>query len=278
MREHVLEFACQGESLLGILAEGVGSADVGVVIVVGGPQYRIGSHRLFVQLSRSLATAGYPCLRFDHRGMGDNGGEPRSFDLLNDDIAAAISALQVTRPEIRRVVLWGLCDAASAILLYWAATRDPRVAGLVLANPWVRSEQTQAVTMVKHYYRQRLLSPAFWRKLLSGGVGISGALSEYLGQRQRAGQTPTDVAGFQAHMRDALLAFAQPVLLIMSGRDYTANEFDAWLAQPAQRAIRGLLASQRLDLQEADHTFASASASQTVADATCAWLCQLEAA
>lgn len=278
MRERVVEFDCQGERLLGILAEGAGSAEVGVVIVVGGPQYRIGSHRQFVQLARSLATAGYPCLRFDHRGIGDSEGEPHSFEVLNDDIAAAITALQVSRPEIRRVVLWGLCDAASAILLYWAATRDSRVAGLVLANPWVRSEQTQAQAMLKHYYWQRLLSPAFWRKLLSGGVGIWSALSEYLGQRQRAGQRPTDAAGFQAHMRDALLTFAQPILLIMSGRDYTANEFDAWLAQPAQRAIFALPVLQRLDLPEADHTFASAMASQAVADATCAWLNQVEKA
>ena len=83
-------------------------------------------------------------------------------------------------------------------------------------------------------------------------------------------------AGFQARMRDALLAFSGPVLLIMSGRDYTANEFDSWLAQPAQCSVRERQHCQRVDLPEADHTFASSSASLAVSNATSSWLRRLE--
>ena len=39
-----------------------------MVIVVGGPQYRAGSHRQFTLLARHIAAAGYPVLRFDARG------------------------------------------------------------------------------------------------------------------------------------------------------------------------------------------------------------------
>ena len=212
MQERILQFDCRGSSLLGILAEGVECSEIGVVIVVGGAQYRIGSHRQFVSLARGLATAGYPCLRFDHRGIGDSEGQSRSFEAINDDITAAIDALQATRPNIRRVVLWGLCDAASAILIYWGVTRDARVVGLALANPWVRSAQTQADALVKHYYRQRLVNSDFWRKLASGRLSVLGALGEYLDKRILARSLPGEQAVFQMQMRDALLAFSQPVL------------------------------------------------------------------
>lgn len=90
----------------------------GVLIIVGGPQYRVGSHRQFVLLSRRLAGEGYPAMRFDYRGMGDAGGAMRSFEDVRADIGAAIEAFQRAVPSLRRIVLWGLCDAASAALLY----------------------------------------------------------------------------------------------------------------------------------------------------------------
>jgi exosortase A-associated hydrolase 1 len=276
MQEQILEFDCQGDRLLGVLAEGAEYSDIGVLIVVGGPQYRIGSHRQFVSLARALAMAGFPCLRFDHRGIGDSEGEPRSFEALNDDIASAIDALQAARRDLRRIVLWGLCDAASAILIYWGATRDTRVAGLVLANPWVRSEQTQADALIKHYYRQRLGDSAFWWKLASGRLSLFGALGEYMRKRRLAMCAAGEQRGFQVLVRDALVAFSQPILLIMSGRDYTANEFDSWLAQPAQRPLQRCQHWQRVELPAADHTFASSADSLAVSEATCSWLRRLD--
>ena len=153
LHESALVFPCEGDRLVGVV--GAGHRDLGVVIVVGGPQYRAGSHRQFVLLARHLAAQGFPVLRFDVRGMGDSEGAQRPFDALTPDIAAAIAALQSQQPQVRRVVLWGLCDGASAALLYLHERPDPRVQGLVLLNPWVRSEASLARTHVKHYYRQR---------------------------------------------------------------------------------------------------------------------------
>ena len=140
MRESVLGFACEGEPLIGILAEPSDGAvaDVGVLIIVGGPQYRVGSHRQFTLLARHLAANGFAALRFDYRSMGDSPGETRDFLAVDADIAAAIDALLAARPALKRVALWGLCDAASAALLYLDSTRDPRVAGVALLNPWAR--------------------------------------------------------------------------------------------------------------------------------------------
>ena len=68
--EETTVFACAGDTLMGILAKPETPADTGVIVIVGGPQYRVGSHRQFVLLSRALAAAGYAVLRFDYRGMG----------------------------------------------------------------------------------------------------------------------------------------------------------------------------------------------------------------
>ncbi|MEO7385660.1 MAG: hydrolase 1, exosortase A system-associated, partial [Gammaproteobacteria bacterium] len=78
--ERVVTFTCEGDTLIGILHEALVPATRGVLIVVGGPQYRIGSHRQFVLLARDLARQGIPILRFDYRGMGDSDGRFRGFE------------------------------------------------------------------------------------------------------------------------------------------------------------------------------------------------------
>ena len=187
--EQAFVFPCAGETLLGIVTMPECPRATGVLLVVGGPQYRVGSHRQFLLLSRALAEAGYTTMRFDYRGMGDSTGEMRDFEAVNNDIAAAIDAFQATCPQVERIVLWGLCDAASASLLYWDATRDARVCGMVLLNPWVRSEATLAKTHIKHYYGQRLMQAEFWRKLLTGNLGIGSALRGFVTNWMRARQT-----------------------------------------------------------------------------------------
>jgi len=53
--ERFLTFDCDGDACIGVLATGraPGAARTGVVIVVGGPQYRVGSHRQFTLLARA---------------------------------------------------------------------------------------------------------------------------------------------------------------------------------------------------------------------------------
>ncbi|RTL46502.1 MAG: hydrolase 1, exosortase A system-associated [Burkholderiales bacterium] len=276
VRESVLGFACEGEPLVGILAEPAEGplADVGVIIIVGGPQYRAGSHRQFTLLARDLARQGFAALRFDYRSMGDSGGEPRDFLGVDADIAAAIDALIAARPGVRRVALWGLCDAASAALLYLEATRDARVAGLTLLNPWVRSAASLAQAHVKHYYWRRLREKSFWLKLLRGGVGARalGALASNLRLARRAGR-PTDSRSFQDRMAAGLRGFTGPVLLILSGDDYTAREFTAHAeTSPAWQGVLDAGRITRCELAEADHTFSDPSQAAAAHDATLHWL------
>ncbi|HEY9109119.1 MAG TPA: hydrolase 1, exosortase A system-associated [Roseateles sp.] len=276
MKESVLGFTCEGEPLVGILAEPDGTpADVGVLIIVGGPQYRAGSHRQFTLLARQLASDGFAALRFDYRGMGDSGGEARDFEGVDTDIAAAIDALLAARPVLKRVALWGLCDAASAALLYVQATGDPRVAGLCLLNPWVRSAATLAQTHVKHYYWRRMREKGFWLKLLRGGVGLAAlrGLGSNLRLARGAGRGAGTTLAFQERMAVGLDGFAGPALLMLSGDDYTAQEFIEYSRSSAAWAA----ALQRphlltTPLPGADHTLSSARHRETAETHTLTWL------
>ena len=273
--EKPLLFSCAGEQMLGILALPKVPAEVGVVVVVGGPQTRVGSHRQFVLLARTLAHAGYAVLRFDYRGMGDSTGTQRAFDAVDEDIAAAIDALQAATPAIRRIVLWGLCDAASAALLYWQGTRDPRIAGFCLANPWVRSAATLARTQVKHYYGQRLFSADFWQKLLRGQVGVGKAIGGLMNSLRLSAKTQA-VAGnemsFQEKMLEALQACPAPMLVILSGQDFVACEFVEYAADPAWSGVLVQPKLTRHEMPDADHTFSSAQWRSQVEQATIHWL------
>lgn len=275
--EQAIVFSCAGEQLLGIIAiPGQRANTTGVLIVVGGPQYRAGSHRQFLLLSRALAAAGYPAMRFDYRGMGDSSGALRNFENVNEDIGAALEAFLVACPGLERIVLWGLCDAASASLLYLHASQDQRLSGLILLNPWVRSKATLARAHVKHYYLRRLFQPEFWRKLLSGNLGIGLAFSGLLGNLNsaRKAKVPANRENFfQGKMRCALAESKLPTLLILSGDDYTAKEFmEVTQLDPAWQKLLAEPRLTRTELAGADHTFSSSKWRQYVQDATIAWV------
>ena len=274
-----------GESLIGVLSVPEQAFDTAVIVIVGGPQYRVGSHRQFVLLARMLAQAGYVVLRFDYRGMGDSGGEQRNFEHVSADVAAAIDLVTARVAGVKRVVLWGLCDGASAALLYCHETRDARVVGLCLLNPWVRSEVGLARTQVKHYYTQRLMQREFWSKLLSGKVAAS-ALSGLVGSLRVAtfgnGQT-RDVnrdanLSFQHRMAAAWNDATRSVLLLLSGNDFTAREFmdhascDAAWGESLTRSN-----VVRHEIPQADHTFSDPDDRRSVEQLTLAWLGELTA-
>lgn len=279
--EQAVQFGCAGAQLIGVLSRPRGpAAATGVVVVVGGPQYRAGSHRQFVLLARALARAGHAVLRFDYRGMGDSEGAQRDFLDVNPDIGAAIDALQQAVPEVRTVALWGLCDAASAALLYCEAKPDARVRGLCLLNPWVRSTASLARTHVKHYYLQRLTQRAFWAKLLRGGVAFDALAGLWRNLRLAAGGSRSAAGGpaaaqrpYQARMARAWKSFDGRILLLLSGQDYTAKEFLEYAG--ADSEWTGALSLSRLtrhDLPDADHTFSDGTSRILVENFTLDWL------
>ncbi len=282
VKEHPVVFECQGEQLVAIIHRADSEFNTGVLIVVGGPQYRVGSHRQFLLLARALALQGIPVMRFDVRGMGDSGGAQRRFDQLDEDIRAAIDDFMVACPQLDCVVLWGLCDAASAAIFY--AYQDDRVKGLVLLNPWVFTEQGAAKAYLKHYYIQRLMSRDFWVKVFRFKFNFGESISSMLGliMQTRGDDKSVPVCkldmvdrslSLPMRMRECFARFSGPVLLILSGRDLTADEFKDVVA--ADPFWQGLLINSRVtrhDFAEADHTFSSAIWRNQVAVYTLEWL------
>lgn len=287
-------FQCKSNNLFGILHEAKKSSHLGVLIVVGGPQYRVGSHRQFVLLARFLAENGFPVMRFDYRGMGDSTGSSRAFSEINEDIACAIEQLYKLCPEISGVVIWGLCDAASAALFY--AHQDVRVKGLILLNPWVYSEQAAAKTYIKHYYLQRIASKDFWRKMFDLKFNYLQSLFSLINTLAKALQKPETIENsyrkntdsktspvcdpklnLPSYMLECLLRFKYPVLLILSGNDFTADEFRDLLKSNGQWAK--LINESRVttqDLEDADHTFSKAIWRNQVSNWTLDWIKQLQ--
>jgi hypothetical protein len=92
--------------------------------------------------------------------MGDSEGEPRSFDRIEDDIRDAMKEYFNQMPDMKEVVIWGLCDAATAASFY--VSTDGRARGLVLLNPWGCTPEGAARTMLREYCLARLGEVVFW--------------------------------------------------------------------------------------------------------------------
>ncbi len=276
--DHALAFRCGDDWLYGVLSMPGTMPTQGVLIVVGGPQYRAGSHRQFTLLARSLAANGIAAMRFDYRGMGDSEGGLRDFEAITSDLRAAIDAFTKAVPGMRELVLWGLCDAASAIAMY--AASDARVSGVVMLNPWVRTSDGLARATLKHYYRGRLLERDFWRKLLGGRFDLAGSLASMAKLARSAFSPSKPDAGASSlslplpqRILAGMEAFQGRMLVITSGADLTAREFcDVAAAMPVWKRLLEAPRVTRRQIDKADHTFSRRMWRDQVADWTCAWI------
>ncbi len=274
--ERGVVFPCEGNRLVGVAALPEKAAQTGVLLVVGGPQYRVGSHRQFTLLARSLAEAGIASLRFDYTGMGDSEGPRREFSETPADIEAALAAFSEAAPGVTRVVLWGLCDAASAAMMY--AHRFPTVTGVVLLNPWVHGDEYSPRVKLS-YYGPALAARENWGRLLSGKIRLVPAVGEVLASSARTAAGWVGLSrgdnrhSFVAQMLEGFRRFDRDVLVILSEDDFTAREFTALLEN--DREWRGALERDSVTshtVAGADHTFSSRQWRDEVAALTVEWV------
>jgi exosortase A-associated hydrolase 1 len=169
----LLTFSCAGHRL-GATLDG-DSGRIGVLMATGGTQTRVGSHRMFERLAAALAAAGYPCFRFDRRGVGDSEGSDPGFRGSSADIKAAAAAFQAECPGLELIAGFGLCDGATALALFG---EEAELDALILANPWFVEveENALAVPAIRQRYRERLTSREGWRRLLTGRIAYGKAL------------------------------------------------------------------------------------------------------
>lgn len=270
--ERIIEIDTGGGRLLAIAHLPDPATGHGVLIVPGAPQYRVGPHRLFVDLARQLAHNGIAVMRMDRRGYGDVDGAPTGFEQAGPDIEAALAAFRATAPEVKSFTVLGLCDGASAALLHAAPL--PAVGGLILLNPWVRGEAAGAQAVLSAYYLPRLLRWRRWLAVMTSPARMRGALRGVAvavldAMRHRGDDRPA----FVGTMLRNWIGFRGRSLVVLSGRDVTAAEFD----QLVRATLTWPVAAKSTDtavlhLKDADHTFSTRRHKARLADEILAWL------
>jgi exosortase A-associated hydrolase 1 len=164
-------FDCAGSALAATLDEAPGAA--GLLIVTGGNETRAGAFSSQAELAARIATAGHPVLRFDRRGVGDSEGVNMGFRHSAEDIAAALAAFRARCPALERIVAFGNCDAASALMLGGGGGFD----GLVLSNPWTyeddHADAPPPPAAIRARYAAKLTNPRELVRLLTGKVNLA---------------------------------------------------------------------------------------------------------
>jgi len=155
-----------------------------------------------------------------------------------------------------------------------------------LLNPWVHTDAGAAHVRLKYYYLNRFRQPSFWKKLLTGQVSAIASTKEMIGAiRQVAtkfmnmGLNKIDIdgnsveLGFIARMLHGFKSFEGKILIILSGQDATAQEFDHLMASNSDW-VKASTSSKisLLQIPEANHTFSSILWRQQVAMKTVDWI------
>lgn len=224
MRLHT-PFPCGSLTLAGTLDSA--PATTGLLIVSGGNEIRSGAFSGQSRLAARIAKAGFPVFRFDRRGVGDSEGENRGYRQSTGDIKAALEAFRAINPQVERVIAFGNCDAASALMLAQGVGCD----GLVLSNPWTIEDDAQGEdttpppSAIRSRYAAKLKDPKEIARLLKGGVNLR-KLAGGLVKSMRAAPAPS---GLAEELRAGLDAFDGPVRILLATADRTAQVFEqAW--------------------------------------------------
>ncbi|MDH5444136.1 MAG: hydrolase 1, exosortase A system-associated [Gammaproteobacteria bacterium] len=273
--EKPVVFNCGDDELVGIIHQPDKPTKTGLILVVGGPQYRVGSHRQFVLLARYLAKNGVTVFRFDYRGMGDSSGELRTFESIREDLKATISFFKTSYRKIENFVLWGLCDAATANVFY--ACNDPDIHGLILLNPWIRTESGEAGAYIKRYYSSQIINLDFWKRLINGEVAITKSMLSFLSIIKKYKSKNTENVGddesLPVRFLQGIKKYRGKVLIVLSGNDITAAEFKNQVAM--NKDLKRELAKTSvttINIKEANHTFSSKDWRSLVEELTFEWI------
>ncbi|WP_374405458.1 hydrolase 1, exosortase A system-associated [Pelagerythrobacter sp.] len=226
-----LTFACEGDTLGATLDTAPGTT--GLLLVSGGNEIRAGAFSGQAALAARVARRGFPVFRFDRRGVGDSEGTNRGFRKSRKDIAAAIDAFRAIAPQMGRVVAFGNCDAASALMLAGGAGCD----ALVLSNPWTIEEgadDTPPPDAIRARYTEKLRNPKEIARLVTGGVNI-GKLARGIAKAARPRAGPSSLA---QDMAAGLAGFDGPVRILLAEADRTAQVFASGWDATDERVIR----------------------------------------
>jgi dienelactone hydrolase len=232
------------------------------VILNTGIIHRVGHHRMYVTLARTLAEAGYQVLRFDLSGIGDSESREDGLSLLDGvlaDVGEVIDWLATTR-QARRIILVGLCSGADHSLVYGSS--DPRVCGVVLLDPSIPPTRRYYL----RYFVRQLVRPRPWINFLTGSAALSVTIRKFFGsadeeawERRRLNLSDPAIRSFlqNAYQRSMDLRI-QCLAVFTSGlqhqHNYRRQILDAFPAVPFgdQLQLEYFAGSDHLFTSEAD--------------------------
>ena len=200
---------------------------------------------------------------------------------MNADIRSAIDALCEHVPHLDRIVLWGECESASASAFY--AYNDLRVSGIFMVNPWIRTEEGEAKTFLKHYYRNRLFEKEFWLKLWTGKFSIINAIKSFFQLLRSTRVKSKALEGAKTdkyaelplpeRLEQCCDVYAGKIYTLTSGKDYIAQEFKDYMA--ASSVWQSMITSNVMtvnDIEDSDHTFSRKVWRDQLLDCTGDWI------
>lgn len=198
MKEQACRFG-DGGGLVGIVTQATAdkrSPELPAVILLSaGMVHRVGPHRLYVEVARSLAALGFPVLRFDLAGVGDS-ELPEGKALLEDRTISVVQQAMnflAANEGAKKFVLMGLCSGATDS--HRVAVADARVQGIVALDGYAyRTLRYYWQRLLVHYGR-RMLVPAKWKRLAE-------LLGSWLRDRMTSASNAT--GGPAGETRDAL--------------------------------------------------------------------------
>jgi exosortase A-associated hydrolase 1 len=243
----VVTVDCMGATLFGTVDEAPGKT--GLLIVSGGNEIRIGAHRGMAKLAADVATAGYPVFRFDRRGIGDSEGANGGFRSSQLDITAAVAGFRSQCPALARIVAFGNCDAASALLLHHVSGID----SLVLANPWVleSSDEMPPPAAIKARYAERIVDPDAWWALFSGAINLKNLARGLLRIVK-----PQATSRLAKAVANGFVAFTGSIDVVLATRDGTAIVFAAEWQKADFAKARAKPTIRIAQIDSASHSFA----------------------
>lgn len=171
-----------------------------ILLLNAGSTHHIGPNRLWVELARNWAAQGHMVLRVDLAGLGES--EPRPACPRNqtyphaavEDVRSVVAWLS-KQPKVQHITAGGLCAGGYHALA--AVRAGVPLQAILMVNPLVYLDAEgmdlgDASGVAEHQaqsamlsYKQALLNPAKWRKLLGGQVRL-GVLAQVLQRRANA--------------------------------------------------------------------------------------------
>lgn len=262
-----LQFECEGDLLAATLDEAAGST--GLLIVTGGNEIRAGGFAGQAQLAALVAAQGCPVFRYDRRGTGESEGDNGGFLSSGPDIAAATRAFRRACPDLTRIVAFGNCDAASALMMFG---KDADIDAYLLANPWTieqNAEDTGAAEAednpalppagaIRARYLDRLKRPdRLLADLFSGRIDLGKAKRGFL--RMAGGER---ASGLASDMAASLATIDVPVTILISRGDMTGQAFMAHWRGKGFAAVRKRTGLTPAICETASHSFAGKDAQE----------------